>query len=1162
MSYAFDKVFTAFSTQEEVFEETLRPIFGDVLNGFESTIFAYGQTGTGKSYTMEGDLSKDEMHGVIPRSAAAIFTSLKQGKEYTEHCVRCTYLEIYNEELADLLLPGDTDNDNKKNNKLEIIMGGKNGPYCRGLSEKVVESPEDVLELMKTAHQHRQIGETKMNKSSSRSHCIFTLKVKAKKDLKDGSGELEFNGKLHLVDLAGSECAKTAALVKSGSSESTRERERMNINRSLLTLGRVLSMLKERSENSKKANLRIPYRDSKLTRILQESLGGRCKTIIIATLSPSVTAIEESISTLNYAQSANGIVNKPIATSKLSLKSVAKTYMALSALKSASSKSAELSAHENFSSPDDWNELEIRLQYMQVQVEEAQGALARKHVLQTEAEEKAEAGEKAMLVKEELFEKQHSHIGSLESSLEKQGNELKDTKGELAATLLLLTAQTARAEKAELKCQNLEEKLESAESIIQELEQNLKEEIGMKEDALMRLTDTSIELKKTRAVLSDTQQTESSLTSEAGILLSTLMKSLVDGDSLHTLLLAHRDEEIDRRCETRKFAESQYECLDGTLACLVSLSEKAVTLCGSLQEGAENNDAKEHESISQTEELFKLMSAELNDIITTMRDQLTGNEGVVTVLDTSTSEAVTGLEKASDIVIDAEDGLTQAFGFLRASLAEHSARIGEMWNVHDAHSDTALSSIQNNVKDITNKLIYMADSTNKSIVAAQKKQKEHRELQSAQITQWESSSLETSENISNTSQICCESVTSSLDTFKVEMHNHDDIDKLLAGQRSLLASSGDAHKVSINQQRRNLNEQRESYIDDKKKLNSMSEAFVKNLMVGVQSLVDEQTKLLRDENSRHFDFCIEKNELMTERNGTCAQSATSIIEEISSVNSSLIEKGKSVKRNDLIAAETMESARKTLDDLKDTSRSHSTATSEFARKVEDSIKELSALDLEADSIVSKLSGDKKDCVDQLNQSLLTKTEDTIHLLASTGRDLANYGSSVIVPECSAALDGVEMPRASKIHNFKSTHQEIKEGLESCQKEIGRIAEEQCAKTVEIRTYVRAKQDYHTDSIGKVRKAELDTYRENLTTHSREYQTTTTGSLSGCSHSLESVKIEMEDFILKTIKAREDVNPVEERKEFEYEEKFSATLEDALIHEKLDFTEEIAISAVA
>merc|ERR1711957_298005 len=107
-----------------------------------------------------------------------------------------------------------------------------------------------------------------------------------------------------------------------------------------------------------------------------------------------------------------------------------------------------------------------------------------------------------------------------------------------------------------------------------------------------------------------------------------------------------------------------------------------------------------------------------------------------------------------------------------------------------------------------------------------------------------------------------------------------------------------------------------------------------------------------------------------------------------------------------------------------------------------------------------------------------------------------------------------------------------------------------------------KKDYHANSITKIRKIELDTYRENLVSQSREYEIATTGKFSGCSDNLVSVKTEIEDFIVKTIKAREDVNPVEERKEFEYEEKFSATLEDALIHEKLDFTEEIAISAVA
>jgi hypothetical protein len=129
---------------------------------------------------------------------------------------------------------------------------------------------------------------------------------------------MEVKGKLHLVDLAGSECAKTASLDKADKATAARERERMNINRSLLTLGRVISCLKEISEK-KNSNIRVPYRDSKLTRVLQESLGGRCKTVIVATLSPSVSAIEESISTLNYAQSANSIVNKPVATSYLNV---------------------------------------------------------------------------------------------------------------------------------------------------------------------------------------------------------------------------------------------------------------------------------------------------------------------------------------------------------------------------------------------------------------------------------------------------------------------------------------------------------------------------------------------------------------------------------------------------------------------------------------------------------------------------------------------------------------------------------------------------------------------------------------------------------------------------------------------------------------------------
>eukprot|EP00536_Pseudo-nitzschia_multiseries_P010966 jgi/Psemu1/204674/e_gw1.354.47.1 len=393
-SYKFDNVFTSFSTQEDVFEATLQPIIRDVLMGYESTVFAYGQTGTGKTHTMEGDLTQADQHGVIPRSAAAIFDALGKNPEYISSSVYCSLLEIYNEELSDLLAVdhGNNNTGGKRGGKTAAapklaIMEGENGPFCRGLSQIKVTSASDLLKLMHTAHQQRQTGETDMNKESSRSHCIFTLRVEAKRQLVDGS-ILEVGGKLHCVDLAGSECAKSCG--NAGKQQAARERERMNINRSLLTLGRVVKLLKEKSEGSggSGSSVRIPYRDSKLTRILQESLGGRCKTCLIATISPSVTAIEESMSTLNYAQAANGIINKPVTTSLMSVGSSSGAFSFDNSNKSTEGVGGAVGA-----SVEHWHEMECRLEYMQSQVDEAQQALARKHIQQQELVERAEQAE-------------------------------------------------------------------------------------------------------------------------------------------------------------------------------------------------------------------------------------------------------------------------------------------------------------------------------------------------------------------------------------------------------------------------------------------------------------------------------------------------------------------------------------------------------------------------------------------------------------------------------------------------------------------------------------------------------------------------------------------------------------------------------------------------
>ena len=188
-TYAFDNVFTSFSTQKEVFDSTLAPVISDVLDGYESTVFAYGQTGTGKTHTMEGDINSSENRGVIPRAAFDVFRRLADDS-YVESKVTASFLEIYNEELGDLLCDVDL-NDltalQQKQKQLRLVEDpgtatkkGR-GMYVMNLTEEPVECPEDVLKLMARASERRAVGETKMNKHSSRSHCVFTLRVESKR---------------------------------------------------------------------------------------------------------------------------------------------------------------------------------------------------------------------------------------------------------------------------------------------------------------------------------------------------------------------------------------------------------------------------------------------------------------------------------------------------------------------------------------------------------------------------------------------------------------------------------------------------------------------------------------------------------------------------------------------------------------------------------------------------------------------------------------------------------------------------------------------------------------------------------------------------------------------------------------------------------------------
>ncbi|XP_074151968.1 kinesin-like protein KIF11 isoform X1 [Sminthopsis crassicaudata] len=314
-TYTFDMVFGASTKQIDVYRSVVCPILDEVIMGYNCTVFAYGQTGTGKTFTMEGERSpneeytweEDPLAGIIPRTLHQIFEKLTENG--TEFSVKVSLLEIYNEELFDLLNPS-TD----ASERLQMFDDPRNkrGVIIKGLEEVTVHNKDEVYQILERGAAKRTTAATLMNAYSSRSHSVFSVTIHMKETTVDGE-ELVKIGKLNLVDLAGSE-----NIGRSGAVD-RRAREAGNINQSLLTLGRVITALVERAPH-------IPYRESKLTRILQDSLGGRTKTSIIATVSPASVNLEETLSTLEYAHRAKNIMNKPEVNQKLTKRALIKEY--------------------------------------------------------------------------------------------------------------------------------------------------------------------------------------------------------------------------------------------------------------------------------------------------------------------------------------------------------------------------------------------------------------------------------------------------------------------------------------------------------------------------------------------------------------------------------------------------------------------------------------------------------------------------------------------------------------------------------------------------------------------------------------------------------------------------------------------------------------------
>ena len=283
-TFQFDYVYPMETTQRQIYDEVAFPIVDSIFQGYNGTIFAYGQTGCGKTFTMMGIVDNPDLKGIIPNAFSHIFGFIKTEGESKKFLVRCSFVEIYNEEVRDLLVT--------KSTKLDIREDPKKGVFVKDLTYVTLKDTQDIQRCLDRGNKNRHVGQTSMNDQSSRSHSLFTVYLEIEENNKIRSG------KLNLVDLAGSE-----RVGKTNATGQTFD-EGKKINLSLTALGSVIDAL---SFNRK----HIPYKDSKLTRLLADSLGGNTKTVMFANISPASYNYDETVGTLRYASRAKLIKNAP-----------------------------------------------------------------------------------------------------------------------------------------------------------------------------------------------------------------------------------------------------------------------------------------------------------------------------------------------------------------------------------------------------------------------------------------------------------------------------------------------------------------------------------------------------------------------------------------------------------------------------------------------------------------------------------------------------------------------------------------------------------------------------------------------------------------------------------------------------------------------------------
>jgi len=848
-----------------------------------------------------------------------------------------------------------------------------------------------------------------------------------------------------------------------------------------------------------------------LTRILQEALGGYCKTVIIATISPSILNLQESLQTLHYAQAANGIQNKA---------STASSYLSIVGSGLPTTPSSFDSNNEDDGGGcyaiERWQEMEIRMEHMQHEVEEARQVLASHYMEKQELRDKVEAAEEKQQMLQQQLSKIQQELTVSKRDLENERKAKKKLQGQLNKT-----QQDLNQTRKELQEEN------KAKKLVEE-----------------KFYQTKVALSQTRTVLHATQETELALTSEAKSLIRTLQNSIMYSKSLHDSLKTNSEEKVMTRQSTRIFHDTIISLLEKTLVNLEQFGKGQEEHKQILVKSLTDDNIQRNTAIDTAQAFASDIARAITTLSHTLLDGISTE--IIPAADTLRSSIQLLVNETCDRVDQGDKSLAKSCSDARkqlkvfvASLNDHQAKHEEATQKSQIQMEEVLFETENQIKTMQQRAeMILTKTKNRSV--------ELRTSLHSIMSNWETLDLEAMKHVQNVGVTQSSSLGKTTALFESEMQRHTIVNEELSSQSVFLKEKRQSQSRFIEKQSQMLSEQDSSIELNKKSHASLCEKVFENVMKGVKTLVSEQLKVMIADNEARTEQLISTNHQLLSSNEEHKAECGQIYNNLDTTNTRLLNEGCTMKNTDELVLEKLKEGSKEFSNLHNLAISTSSRQGVIAATAKETVCALESVDANLGELGETLSDDAKLHLKHIKNNLHGAAKESISRLACSGANVLALSSDEIIPKAKLQITEIEENQNRVMKDVSNIQDTI---LERTENEVGKL-KNGTKKQLEIidQTHTRMEK---VEKNFRLKTCELHRSQNNKTFHDivkilQQNENSVKKFLSSCEQNIVNSNNETTNFGKHIIEMNIPVPIIQDRQEMKYSKVLSSTPEDSIL----------------